>query len=124
MKASLLALSLLGGWLVGGCAVPQPPALASAPTHVRMDAIATLATNDCEAGVAAEQTAVIVARRRAAAELRAQRIGVAEAERVQRVADQARAALDQACPAGKPDATQLAAARAAIAQLTGARHAN
>lgn len=114
--------------LVAGCAsVPQPLNLEASPVKSTMHAVATLATNACEAETAADYTAVIVARRQAASLLRAKRITVASAVQVQQLADQARAALDKACPGGKPDPAAITSARQAraqIAQVLEGSHAN
>jgi len=125
LSAGLLSLALLTvvGNLAGCVSAPQPApqALSSAPAALRGDATATLATNACEAAVAADYTAVIVARKQAAADLRAGRISVDRAQRMQQLADQARSALDAACPGGRPDNRQLDAARAAVQALQRSR---
>lgn len=116
MKPLLLA-ALAALTLLVGCTSPQPQPLSSAPARVSFDAVATLATNACEAIVAPDYTAVIVARRKALRELQAGRIGPDEAQRVQAKADEARALLDRACPGGVLDSTALNAARRLRAEL-------
>lgn len=124
MKRTLFAqLAAIAFALTLAACAGSPPAPAAAASSargtapLRMEAVGTLSTNACEASVAADYTAVIVARRRAVADLQAQRITVQRAQRVQQIADAARAQLDAACQGGKPDAQRIAAARAALAQL-------
>lgn len=115
-KTLLLVMATLA--IVAGCAsTPQPVQLEAAPAKSVLYAVATLATNACEADTAADYTGVIVARRQAASLLRARKIPVDTAVEVQRLADQARASLDAACPGGKPDPIAIAAARKARAQI-------
>lgn len=95
-----------------------PSTLEPAKAHATTDVVATLATNACEAAVAADYTGVIVARRQAASLLRGKKISVATAEAVQKMADQARAQLDAACPGGKPDELTIKSARALREQIT------
>jgi predicted small secreted protein len=118
MKRALLILGVALAALVSGCAnTPAPAPMVGTGNLLQADAVGSLATNACDAVIARDFTQVIVARRQALRDLQAKRIGVAEARRVQTVADQARAHLDAACPAGVPDAQRIAQARAAIAQL-------
>lgn len=125
-KTLLLLVATLA--IAAGCAnTPQPVQLEAAPAKSALYAVATLATNACEADTAADYTGVIVARRQAASLLRAKKIPVATAVQVQQLADQARVALDAACPGGKPDPIAIAAARKARAQIhkaLEATHAN
>lgn len=102
---------------IAGCAGPAVE-LQSKPAGLRIEAVATLATNECELQTAAEYSAVISARRTTTARLQAGMVSVAHAKRVQALADQARAALDRACATAKLDVEALAEARAARAQLT------
>lgn len=115
-KTSLLLVATLA--IVAGCAsTPQPVQLEAVAAKSVLHAVATLATNACEAETAADYTGVIVARRQAASLLRAKRIPLRAAVEVQELADQARAALDAACVGGKPDVVAIAAARKARAQI-------
>lgn len=110
---------------LAGCAsAPVPVHLAVSPVKSSLYGVASLATNACEAETAADYTAVIVARRQAATMLRARKIPVETAERVQRLADHARAALDAACLGGKSDPAALASARSARARITHALEAS
>lgn len=112
-----LAAAVSAALFLAGCAGPAVE-LQSKPAKLRIEAVATLATNDCELQTAADYTAVIMARRTTTARLQAGRVSVDHAQRVQALADQARAALDRACATAKLDAQALAEARAARAQLT------
>lgn len=115
-----LILAAVAALLLAACAASSPSKtvhLQGAPAASDFTVVATLATNACEAETAADYTAVIVARRTAARLLRGGEIPVATAEAVQRLADQARRSLDNACPAGKPDAKAIASARADRAQI-------
>lgn len=126
MKAAALLATLAVAFLVG-CAAKQPVELQTKRASFGLDAVATLATNDCEARTAADYTAVIVARRRAAAQLRDGKISVDQAKAVQSAADEARAALDVACSAGKVDELALHMAQLArdrLTQLMEIKHAN
>lgn len=116
MKAAALFATLAVALMVG-CA-SQPVELQTKPSAFGIDAVATLATNECEARTAADYTAVIVARRRAAAQLRAGKISVDQAKAVQAAADEARAALDATCATGKVDELALHVAQLARARLT------
>ncbi|MGE0350956.1 hypothetical protein [Hydrogenophaga sp.] len=114
-KLSILVVTLA---MLAGCATaPTPVQLEAASARSAIYGVATLAKNDCEAQTAADYTGVIVARRQAASLLRAKKIPVATAVNVQRLADEARAALDAACPGGRPDPEAIAVARAARAQI-------
>lgn len=85
-----------------------------------IDAVGTLAVlGTCEYEIAPDYTAVIAARRKAAAELRGGTMSLATAQDVQRLADQARAALDMACPKGTLDPLAVARARGIIRELRG-----
>ncbi len=125
-KTALLLVAALA--IVAGCAsTPQPVQLEAVAARSVLHTVATLATNACEAETAADFTGVIVARRQAASLLRGKKISLAAAVRVQQLADQARAALDAACPGGKPDPVAIAKARQARAQIIHvleASHAN
>lgn len=126
MKAAALIAVLVAATLAG-CATQQPVDLQTRSSVFGLEAVATLATNECEARTAADYTAVIVARRRAAAQLRDGRISVDQAKAVQAAADEARAALDAACAGGKVDERVLRTAqqaRARLTQLMEIRHAN
>lgn len=126
MKAAALLATLAVAFLVG-CAAKQPVELQTRRASFGLDAVATLATNDCEARTAADFTAVIVARRRAAAQLRAGKISVDQAKAVQAAADEARAALDATCTTGKVDELALYVAqlsRARLTQLMEVKHAD
>lgn len=117
MKAATLIAALVAATLAG-CAAQQPVDLQTKRSVFGLDAVATLATNECEARTAADYTAVIVARRRAAAQLRDGRISVDQAKAVQAAADEARTALDAACTSGKVDERVLRTAKQARARLT------
>lgn len=125
-KTSLLLVATLA--MAAGCSsTPQPVQLEAVAAKSVLHAVATLATNACEADTAADYTGVIVARRQAAGLLRAKKIPVATAVRVQQLADQARVALDAACTGGKHDPASIATARQARAQINlvlEASHAN
>lgn len=99
--------------ILAACAAPAPQ-LASAPQPARMVAFATLASvGTCEYRLAAEYTALALARYRAARALDEKRIDVAAAREVQALADQARAELDRACaPPVDETRERTAAARA------------
>lgn len=82
---------------------------------------ATLAlVGTCQTDVAAEYTVLVLSRQRAARELRAKKIPVADAIKVQELADTARAHLEAACPSpgAKLDAARRDAARTALATIT------
>lgn len=120
-------LILAAAALLAGCAGFQASHLSAAPAASSVAVVATLATNECEAATAADYTGVIVARRQAARLLRLQQISIATAVAVQRLADDARAALDGACPNGRTNPEAIATARAArlqLAKLLEAPHAN
>lgn len=117
MKAATVMAALVAA-LLTGCASKQPVDLQTKRSAFGLDAVATLATNECEARTAADYTAVIVARRRAAAQLRDGRISVDQAKAVQAAADEARTALDAACADGRADERVLRTARQARARLT------
>lgn len=91
--------------------VRAPQVLAAAPVQMRIEAVATLATNACEAETAADYTALVVVRRTAAKRLLQGTLPVTAAVMVQERADAARALLDAACPGGKPNAALIAQAR-------------
>lgn len=117
--AALIGVALL---LLGACGTAQQ--LGSTPRPLQVQAVATLATNPCEAATAAEYTALIVARNTAARRLRDGRMTVADAVALQGFADEARAELDAACRAGRVDEGALARARvhqAEVKQLLGSR---
>lgn len=123
MKHSLLLL--LACAVLAACTALSPAAYeraalaASAAPRANVEAVATLSANACEAAVAADYTAVIVAFQRATRLLRAGHLPVAVAQAVQRDAEAARAALGAACPNGakdgKPDPARIASARASLA---------
>ena len=97
------------------CGTNQP--LTSAPAPTRLEAVATLATNDCQAMTAADYTALITARNAAARRLRAGQLPLIVAQEVQRLGDLARADLDMACPSGRPNAAIIARARKRLHEL-------
>lgn len=123
-KITTLLLVAVAALAVGCASAPPAVQLQAESAQNSMHLVATLATNACEAETAADYTGVIVARRQAASLLRARKIPVATAVEVQRLADQARAALDAACASGKPNPTAIAAARAARAQIAQALEAS
>lgn len=114
MNAGLLLVSL--ALLVGCAAAPSAP-LQAPKARVQLDAVATLSVGDCDTQTAADETAVIVARRNAAALVRGARMSADTALRIQALADTARTALNRACRGGKLDASAVAEARAARAQI-------
>lgn len=119
VTAALIGTALL---LLGACGSAQQ--LGSAPRALQVQAVATLATNPCEAATAAEYTALIVARNTAARQVRDGRLAVADAVALQGFADEARAELDAACRGGRVDEGALARARvhqAEVKQLLGSR---
>jgi hypothetical protein len=115
MRSLFIAAAALA---LAACASAPPVGLTPAPPQpLRMVGVGTLATNACEAAVAPELTGVIVSRLTAAKLLRDGKLPVAKASAVQAKADEARAALDRACPGGKPDHGQIDKARAARADI-------
>ncbi len=119
MKAALVLCVAL---LVGACAAPQPSLQSAAPKAPAVIAVGTLASvGTCEYDTAAAFTAVITARRVAAARLNAGRLTVDQALRVQVTADAARAEIERACPAPgatvKPDPDRMRRVDALIAQM-------
>jgi hypothetical protein len=99
---------------------PEPVALsASAPTTRVMSAATLARAGTCEADVAASYTDLIISRQSAALALQRGKLAVQVAQRVQRLADQARADLDAACPdaQAKLNADRLRSAQAALADI-------
>lgn len=98
-------LMIAAAAVLAGCAAGQAAKqeLAANPAGT-MVVVATLATNACEAAAAPFVTALGVRRIAAARALRLGQIPVATAERVQAVADDARARLIAACPRGVTNA--------------------
>jgi hypothetical protein len=115
MRKFLIAAAALA---LAACVSAPPVELVPAPTQpLRLVGVGTIATNACEAAVAGDYTGVITARLTAAKALREGKLPVARAVAVQTKADEARAALDRACPGGKPDQAQIDKARAARAEI-------
>ena len=79
----------------------------AAARGVQVAAVATLATNACEAATAAGYTQTIVARRTARSKLEKGVITVEQALRVQGAADEARAALDATCAGAQTNNVML-----------------
>lgn len=122
---TIAALALLG--LQASIASATQPAaqptiqdLAATPATGRINVFATLArVGTCEMDVAADYTALIASRHRAASALRKKAITVQQAIQVQALADTARADLDAACPdvTAKLDTARRDQARATLKQI-------
>lgn len=106
------ALIVMAAMVLAACAGQAARQDLAATPGGTMVVVATLATNACEAAAAPFVTALGVRRIAAARALRLGQIPVATAERVQAVADDARARLLAACPRG---VTTAGAADPAIA---------
>lgn len=128
MKKLITIAALLAAALLAGCAsAPQPAVtqptiqeLAAVPPTNRINVFATLArVGTCEMDVAADYTALIASRHRAASALRKKTITVDKAIQVQTLADAARADLDAACQdvTAKLDVERRDQARASIKQI-------
>lgn len=116
MKRNLLIAA--AALALSACATRPPVELTPAPAAApRIVAIATLATNECEASTAADYTAVITARLTAARLLRQAKLSRAAAIAVQDKADDARELLDRSCIGGKPDQAAIDKARAIRAEI-------
>jgi hypothetical protein len=108
-------LALPVALLLAACGTPQ--ALHGDARALRMDAVATLSTNPCEASIAGDYTGVIVTAR--AAERRLDH-GMLSVERARQVLDLGRAAkvdLDRACIGGRTDAAAIGRARVNLAAM-------
>lgn len=114
-----LMLIALGAALLVGCAVP-PPATVPLAATARVSGVMAAATlarvGTCEMDVAADYTALIMARQRAARDVARRTITVDQARQVQALADSARADLTAACPdaAARLDVARRDAARATL----------
>lgn len=114
MSARILIAFALVTLLAACASAPQPLATAPARPSGVVVAFGTLASvGTCEYRLAAEYTALALARYRAARALDEKRIDVAAAREVQALADQARAELDRACAPPEDEVRErTAAARA------------
>lgn len=114
-----LALTLAAALVLGACSSAPSLQAAQASAPLRIEAVGTLATNACEAAVAADYTATEVMVRQAAARLRDGSLAIADAQRVADAARTARTELGAACAASKtaPDQQAMARARAARAAM-------
>lgn len=100
-------IAFCGALLLAGCAA-RHELTPSRDWVTSMQAVATVATNRCEAAVAPLITRLAVSRFLAARRVTDQRLAVGDAIEVQRLADQARAVLDAAC-VGLRDVTPVEA---------------
>lgn len=120
MKTLKLFLLLVALTVLAGCTTsPQP--LQPQSREGKVLAAATLAmVGTCEVDVAADYTALVLSRQRAARDLRAKTISVDTAIQVQALADAARADLEAACPnrAATLDVRRRDAARATLASIS------
>lgn len=110
-----LALVLIT-FALAGCA-SQPVPLSGTADASGPYAAATLASvGTCEIDVAADYTALAMARTRATRNLNKGRISVAQAKQIQALADRARADLEAACPnkSARLDAARRDAARVTL----------
>lgn len=115
---NILAFTLVA-LTIAGCASSHSITPASGKA-VSATASATLArVGTCEMDVAADYTALIASRYRAASLLRKKTITVEQAVQVQTLGDAARADLDAACPDAKAqlDVARRDRARAALGQI-------
>lgn len=110
-----LLLIVAAALLATACGTQVP--LQAAPKRVGMEATATLATNACEAAIAADYTGITVAARNAERRVNAGRLDTDRARRVLDLGRGARADLDAACPRGQPDAIRIERARAALTAM-------
>lgn len=113
-----LALFLIAVALIGCAAQPVP--LSGKAEASGLYGAATLASvGTCEMDVAADYTALAMARTRAARNLGKGRINVEQAKQIQALADRARADLDAACPnaAAKLNVARRDAARATLKNI-------
>ena len=110
IRAALLAATLL----LAACASPKPVALEGQPAERNVIAVATLATNDCEATTASTYTAAIMSVKVAAERVRRGTLSPDEGQRLADLGRDAKAWLDGACPAGKLDTDALASAQADV----------
>lgn len=111
---SRLGLIALAAAMLAACASPQPVALEAGPAERNVIAVATLATNDCEAQTASTYTAAIMSVKVAADRVRKGTLPVAQAEKIKALGTDAKAWLDGACPSGRLDADALASAQADV----------
>lgn len=100
MKNKLILLAALCvPPLLPACATPTAvPLQAAASTDGIMGAATLARTGTCEMDIAADMTALVIYRQRAARAVTRGQITVAQARQVQTLADSARADLDAACP--------------------------
>lgn len=117
MKNTLLLAALCLPLMLPACATPTAVPLQAAASTDGIIGTATLAlTGTCEMDVAADMTALVIYRQRAARAVTRGQITVAQARQVQDLADNARADLDAACPnaAATLDVGRREAARATL----------
>lgn len=117
MTKLLMALAAL--LLAAGCATPAKQEL-SGRAGLRMNAVATLATNSCETTTAPAYTAVIVLANRAAERVRLGAIGAEAATFVLNQGRAARADLDVACKGGQLNQAVFDRAQTSIRAMHGA----
>lgn len=120
MKTLILLAALCVPILLPACTTPAAVPLESAAQTGGIISAGTLAlTGTCEMDVAADMTALVIYRQRAARAVAKRQITVAQARQVQTLADSARADLDAACPnaAAALDVGRREAARATLKQI-------
>lgn len=118
MKSLFLA-ALAAVALIGCAASPAVPLAGQAQTGGIIGAGTLALTGTCEMDVAADMTALVIYRQRAARGVAKGQITVAQARQVQTLADSARADLDAACPnaAATLDIGRREAARATLKKI-------
>lgn len=117
MTKLLMALAAL--LLAAGCATPVKQDL-NGRAGLRMSAVATLATNSCEATTAPAYTAVIVLANHAAGRVQAGAISAEAATFVLNQGRAARADLDIACKGGQLNQAAFDRAQTSIRAMQGA----
>ena len=115
MTRLLIALAAL--YLAACASAPTQPLAAAPARAASMDAVATLATNPCEAATAADYTAVITLARQAARRLDAGKLAPERARRVLDLGRGAKADLDRACAGKSIDSAAVQRARTDIASM-------
>lgn len=111
---------LLAAAVIAGCAAPAPQPLAGG-AGLRIDGVATLATNECEVLTAADATSIEVMARTVARRVAAGTLDTASAQRAVNAGRAAVDALRAACVNPKaPDAGAIARARQLRADMAAA----
>ena len=110
IRLAVLAATLL----LAACASPKPVALEGQPAERNVIAVATLATNDCEATTASTYTAAIMSVKVAAERVRRGTLSPDEGQRLADLGRDAKGWLDSACPGGQLDAAALTEAKADV----------